>query len=63
MPAADPGCSVDPYIVQDIGLGYSVPVQATPTFVIIYKGQKYPASSGFVTYPILKQFFDSLLSQ
>ena len=34
-----------------------------PTFVIFYKGQKYPASSGIVTYPILKQFFDSLLSQ
>jgi protein-disulfide isomerase len=63
VPAADPGCSVDPFIVQDIGLGYSVPVQATPTFVIYYKGQKYPASSGMVSYPILKQFFDSLLSQ
>jgi protein-disulfide isomerase len=63
VPAADPGCTVDPFIVQDIGLGYSVPVQATPTFVIYYKGQKYPASSGMVSYPILKQFFDSLLSQ
>lgn len=63
IPQADPGCSVDPFIVQDIGLGYAVPVQATPTFVVVYKGQKYPASSGLVTYPILKQFFDSLLSQ
>lgn len=63
VPQAEPGCSVDPFIVQDIGLGYAVPVQATPTFVIVYKGQKYPASSGMVTYPILKQFFDSLLSQ
>jgi protein-disulfide isomerase len=63
IPEAEPGCSVDPFIVQDIGLGYAVPVQATPTFVIVYKGQKYPASSGMVTYPILKQFFDSLLSQ
>jgi protein-disulfide isomerase len=63
VPQAEPGCSVDPFIVQDIGLGYSVPVQATPTFVIYYKGQKYPASSGMVSYPILKQFFDSLLSQ
>src|SRR3984885_8045459 len=60
LPAADPSGSVDPFLVQDIGLGYSVPVQATPTFVIIYKGQKYPASSGMVSYPILKQFFDSL---
>ena len=60
---ANAGCSLDAYIVSDQELGKSVPVQATPTFVIFYKGQKYPASSGFVTYPILKQFFDSLLSQ
>jgi protein-disulfide isomerase len=57
------GCALDAYISSDQELGKSVPVQATPTFVIFYKGQKYPASSGFVTYPILKQFFDSLLSQ
>ena len=63
VPQVDPACSVDSSIAQDIELGYSVPVQATPTFVIYYKGQKYPASSGIVTYPILKQFFDSLLSQ
>jgi protein-disulfide isomerase len=60
---ANAGCALDAYIVSDQELGKSVPVQATPTFVIFYKGQKYPASSGFVTYPILKQFFDSLLSQ
>jgi hypothetical protein len=54
---------LDTYISSDQELGKAVPVQATPTFVIFYKGQKYPASSGFVTYPILKQFFDSLLSQ
>jgi protein-disulfide isomerase len=63
VPQVEPGCSVDSFIVQDIGLGYAVPVQATPTFVVYYKGQKYPASSGMVSYPILKQFFDSLLSQ
>jgi protein-disulfide isomerase len=56
-------CPLDAYIASDQELGKSVPVQATPTFVIFYKGQKYPASSGIVTYPILKQFFDSLLSQ
>jgi protein-disulfide isomerase len=60
---ATSGCALDTYISSDQELGKSVPVQATPTFVIFYKGQKYPASSGFVTYPILKQFFDSLLSQ
>jgi protein-disulfide isomerase len=62
-PQPDPGCPVDPYIVQDIVLGYQVPVQATPTFIIHYKGQSYPASSGIITWPILKQFFDTLLSQ
>jgi protein-disulfide isomerase len=62
-PQADPGCPVDPYIVQDIVLGYQVPVQATPTFIIHYKGQSYPPSSGIITWPILKQFFDTLLSQ
>ncbi|MFZ3215204.1 MAG: thioredoxin domain-containing protein [Candidatus Acidiferrales bacterium] len=63
VPAADPGCPVDSYIIQDIVLGYQIPVQATPTFVIHYKGQTYPASSGIITWPILKQFFDTLLSQ
>jgi hypothetical protein len=62
-PQADHACPVDIYIVQDIILGYQVPVKATPTFIVHYKGQNYPASSGIVTWPILKQFFDSLLSQ
>jgi protein-disulfide isomerase len=63
VPQADLGCPVDQYIVQDIVLGYQVPVQATPTFIVHYKGQSYPASSGIITWPILKQFFDTLLSQ
>ena len=49
--------------MQDIILGYQVPVKATPTFIVRYKGQSYPASSGIVSWPILKQFFDSLLTQ
>jgi len=56
-------CSVDPYIEADRALGNKVPVAATPTYVIIYKGNRLPAGSGFVSWPILKQFFDSLLSQ
>lgn len=63
LPQAEAGCPVDPYIIQDIVLGTAIPVQATPTFVIHYKGQSYPASSGIITWPILKQFFDTLLSQ
>jgi len=38
-------------------------VQATPTYVITYKGMRLPAASGAVSWPILKQFFDSLLAQ
>jgi protein-disulfide isomerase len=62
-PEADHGCPVDEYIVQDILLGYQLPVKGTPTFVIHYKGQNFPAEPGGVTWPILKQFFDTLLSQ
>jgi len=56
-------CALDTYIDQDRALGNKIPVQATPTYVISYKGNHLPAGSGIVTWPILKQFFDSLLSQ
>jgi len=56
-------CSVDPYIEQDIELGSRVPVTGTPTYVISYKGQRLPAGSGFVSWPVLKQFLDNLLAQ
>ena len=62
-PQADHACPVDEYIVQDIMLGYQLPVPATPTFVIHYKGQTYPPTPAAVSWPILKQFFDTLLSQ
>lgn len=68
-PGADPlaksghACPVDPYIVPDIKLGFTVPVNYTPTYVIYFKGQKIAASSDVVTWPILKQFFDSLLNR
>jgi protein-disulfide isomerase len=57
------GCALDPYIEEDRALGMRIPVQATPTYVITYKNQRLPAATGFVSWPILKQFFDSLLSQ
>jgi len=62
-PQATHGCTLDSYIEEDRALGMKIPVQATPTYVITYKGQKLPAGSGNVSWPILKQFFDSLLSQ
>ena len=56
-------CSLDKYIEQDQELAKQVPVTQTPTSVITYKGQRYPAMPGFVTWPILKSFLDSLLAQ
>jgi protein-disulfide isomerase len=63
MPAPQTTCSVDKYIVDDIGMGYKVPVRGTPTFVISYKGKPYSPMGSPVTWQVLKQFFDSLLSQ
>ncbi|MGB9067201.1 MAG: thioredoxin domain-containing protein [Candidatus Acidiferrales bacterium] len=57
------GCAVDSYIEADRALGNQIPVNGTPTYVISYKGHRLPAGSGVVSWPILKQFFDSLLSQ
>ena len=56
-------CPIDAYITPDIVLGTKVPVNATPTFVITYKGKRLAPGSGGVSWPILKQFFDSLLTQ
>jgi protein-disulfide isomerase len=62
-PPAAPGCAVDPLIEKDIALAKQVPVNATPTYVFIYKGKSYPPASGLVSWPLLKQFIDALLSQ
>jgi protein-disulfide isomerase len=59
----DHGCALDTYIEQDKQLAKQVPVTQTPTSVITAKSQRYPAMPGFVTWPILKQFLSSLLSQ
>jgi protein-disulfide isomerase len=63
LPAAGPVCPLDSEIEQDITLGKKVPVTGTPTYLITAKGQHIPAASGNVSWPILKQFFDSLLGQ
>lgn len=57
------GCLVDPEIQRDMAAGNLIPVQRTPTFQIYYKGQPYPPESGFVSWSLLKQFFDQLLGQ
>jgi Thioredoxin len=57
------GCVVDPEIQRDMAAGDLIPIQRTPTFQILYKGQPYPPEAGFVSWSLLKQFFDQLLSQ
>ena len=56
-------CELDTFIQQDVALGKQVPVNSTPTIVITYKGQRYPPMSGIFTWPIMKQYLDSLMSQ
>ena len=56
-------CPVDTFIAQDIKTGEAVPVSGTPTYIITYKGRRLAPGSGYVSWPILKQFFDSLLAQ
>ncbi len=60
---AEHGCMLDTYIEQDKQLGKQIPVTQTPTSVMTAKGQRYPPMPGVVTWPILKQFLTSLLSQ
>ncbi|MGA8072891.1 MAG: thioredoxin domain-containing protein [Candidatus Acidiferrales bacterium] len=56
-------CSIDAAIAKDKALGNTVPITQTPTYRFYYKGQPYPPTPGYVSWPILKQFFDSLLAQ
>ncbi len=56
------GGTVDPMIDKDYALGQTYRVNQTPTTVFHCKGQTYPYS-GVMTYDILKQFLDQLLSQ
>jgi protein-disulfide isomerase len=55
-------CTLDEFINQDIALGKQVPVTATPTYVFTRRGQRMPPGSGFVSWPLMKQFLDSLLA-
>ena len=56
-------CTMDPYIVQDIRLGYGISAPGTPDFVITYKGHSLQPVYTIVSWPVLKQLFDSLLKQ
>ncbi|HKV47902.1 MAG TPA: thioredoxin domain-containing protein [Candidatus Acidoferrales bacterium] len=69
FPSADPmtgiahPCPVDPYIVQDIQLGYKISAPGTPSFVVTYKGHTFAPVYVAVSWPVLKQLFDTLLQQ
>jgi len=56
------GGTLDAAIDKDYALGQTYRVNQTPTTVFHSKGQTYPYS-GVMTYEILKQFLDQLLSQ
>lgn len=56
-------CAIDAYIEKDIVLANEIPLQATPTYIITYKGQRLPPGTGYVSWPVMRQFFDNLLKQ
>lgn len=56
------GGTLEPLIDKDYELGQMYRVNQTPTSVFHYKGQTYPYS-GIMSYEILRQFLDQLLSQ
>jgi protein-disulfide isomerase len=56
------GGTLEPLIDKDVQLGQMYRVNQTPTTVFHSKGQTYPYSSA-MSYDILRQFLDQLLSQ
>lgn len=56
------GGTLEPLIEKDVQLGQMYRVNQTPTTVFHSKGQTYPYSSA-MSYEILHQFLDQLLSQ
>jgi len=56
------GGTLDPMIEKDLALGRIYNVNQTPTTIIHFKGQTYPVV-GIVSYDVLHQFLDQLLSQ
>ncbi len=56
------GGTLEAGIDRDLALGKTGRVTQTPTSVITAKGQTYPVA-GVVSYQVLKQFLDQLLSQ
>lgn len=69
FPSADPmtgiahPCPVDPFIAQDVRAGYKIAMPGTPSFVVTYKGRSFQPIYSGVSWPVLRQLFDSLLAQ
>lgn len=53
---------VEKAIESDLALGKNVPVTSTPTVVLTRRGQRIPLPGG-VSYPLLRNVLDQLLSQ
>ena len=53
---------LDAAIEKDVALGGNFQVRQTPTTIITHRGQTYPVV-GIVSYTVLRQFLDQLLSQ
>jgi len=56
------GGTLDAAIDKDYALGQGYHVNQTPTSIFHTKGQIYPVA-GIISYDVLKQFLDQLLSQ
>ncbi|MBI3406652.1 MAG: thioredoxin domain-containing protein [Acidobacteria bacterium] len=54
---------VEPFIEKDFKMGQEQKVGSTPSVFITYKGKVTPLPPGGVTYSLLRQYLDSLLSQ
>ena len=57
------GCAVDAEIQHDMAAAQLLPVTQTPTFIVSARGQSYPPTAGAISWPLMKQFFDQILSQ
>lgn len=57
------GCAVDAEIQHDIAAAQLIPVTQTPTFIVSAHGQSFPPAAGAISWPLMKQFFDQILSQ
>jgi protein-disulfide isomerase len=57
------GATIDAAIARDMALGTTRHVNATPSIYITHAGTTTPLPPGGVNYPLLKQYFDYLLSK